>query len=171
MWLESYTPLEIKKLNFAARASSVIKVRVAESGNELMANRPVVGALCFSLLLSGSAWAATVEPGEGALSINQGQGFQPINSRVDANVGDSVMVSPGGSATVVYDDGCKVSVQPGSVATIAPLSPCATGSYAQDQDNGDTWGAIGMLVVTGGVAGLAIYQATKSSGNTSPASP
>jgi hypothetical protein len=42
------------------------------------------------------------------------------------------MVAPGGTATVVYDDGCKVAVQPGSVTTIAPLSPCASGSSAQD---------------------------------------
>lgn len=136
-----------------------------------MAKGPFVGVLCLSMLLGGSAWAATVEPGQGALSINQGQGFQPVNSRVDANVGDSVMVSPGGGATIVYDDGCKVPVQPGAVATIAPLSPCASGSYAQDQDNGDAWGAIGMVVVTGGAAGFAAYEAFKSSGNSTPASP
>jgi hypothetical protein len=41
------------------------------------------------------------------------------------------MVGPGGAATVVYGDGCKVDVQPGAVTTIAPLSPCASGSNAQ----------------------------------------
>ena len=54
-----------------------------------------------------------------------------MTSRTNANVGDLVMVGPGGSATVVYDDGCKVNVQPGAVTTIAPLSPCASGSNAQ----------------------------------------
>ncbi len=73
-----------------------------------------------------------IELGHGDLSINQGQGFKPINSRVEANVGDSIMVGPGGAGTVVYGDGCKVDVQPGAVTTIAPLSPCASGSYAQD---------------------------------------
>ena len=133
-----------------------------------MAKKPFVSAFCLAMLLSSSTWAATIEPGQGSLSVNQGQGFQPVNTRVDANVGDSVMVSPGGSATVVYDDGCKVTVQPGAVATIAPLSPCATGSYAQD--GGDGWGAVGMGVLVAGAAGLAIYEATKSS-NTTPASP
>ena len=75
---------------------------------------------------------ATIEPGYGDLTINQGQGFQPLTSRTKANIGDSVMVGPGGTATVVYDDGCKVRVQPGAVATIAPLSPYASGSYAAD---------------------------------------
>jgi hypothetical protein len=97
-----------------------------------MAKRPFVGAVCLAMLLSNSTWAATIEPGQGNLTINQGQGFQPVNSRIDANVGDSVMVGPDGSATVVYDDGCKVAVQPGAVTTIAPLSPCASGSFAAD---------------------------------------
>jgi hypothetical protein len=135
-----------------------------------MANRPFVGAFCLAMLLSSSAWAATLEPGQGNLTINQGQGFQPVNGRIDANVGDSVMVAPGGSATVVYDDGCKVDVQPGAVTTVAPLSPCASGSNAQD--GGDWTGALIMGGVAGGLAGLGIYEATQSpSGTGSPASP
>ena len=134
-----------------------------------MGKRLYLGALCLATLLSGSAWAATIEPGQGALSINQGQGFQPVNSRVDANVGDSVMVSPGGAATIVYDDGCTVPVQPGAIATIAPLSPCASGSFA-DNSNDPTAGLI-MLGVTGAVAGAAGWEASQSGGNSNPASP
>lgn len=122
------------------------------------------------MLLSTSSWAATVEPGQGNLTINQGQGFQPINNRVDANVGDSVMVAPGGSATVVYDDGCTVNVQPGAVTSIAPISPCASGSYAQDSGN---WlGALAMGVAAGGAIGFGAYEASQSpSGTGAPASP
>jgi len=120
-------------------------------------------------MLSTSSWAATVEPGQGNLSVNQGQGFQPINSRIDANVGDSVMVAPGGAATVVYDDGCKVDVQPGAVTTIAPVSPCASGSYAQSND----WVAPTIMgVATLTALGIAGYAASQSpSGNGAPASP
>ncbi len=46
-------------------------------------------------------------PGNGDLSVNQGQGFKPVDSRIEANVGDSVMVGPGGAATVVYGDGSR----------------------------------------------------------------
>lgn len=134
-----------------------------------MGNRSVVTVLFCAMAMSSSAWAATIEPGQGGLSINQGQGFQPVNSRIDANVGDSVMVSPGGTATVVYDDGCKVQVQPGAVTTIAPLSPCASGSYAQNNDF--DWGGVAFGVVVAGASGFAIYEATKSSGNTTAASP
>ena len=92
------------------------------------------GCTGCALLIASPAWAAMVEPGLGDLTINQGKGFRPVTSRISANVGDSVMVGPGGAATVVYDDGCKVTVQPGAVTTIAPLSPCASGSNAQDQN-------------------------------------
>src|SRR5690242_10169501 len=96
-------------------------------------------ALCIgcTLLSSAPSWATTVEPGQGDLSISQGQGFKPIHNSTSARVGDMVMVGPGGAATVTYDDGCKVNVQPGAVTTIAPLSPCASGSNAQTPQ--DTW--------------------------------
>jgi hypothetical protein len=124
---------------------------------------------CAALIVSPSL-AATVEPVQGALSINHGQGFEPVGSPMAAKAGDSVMVSPGGAATVVYDDGCKVDIQPGSVTTIAPLSPCASGSYAQNDDFG--WGGVAMAVAAGGLAGLGVYEATKSTSSSStPASP
>jgi hypothetical protein len=127
---------------------------------ETMGIKTLVGAFCWAALLSSSTWAASLQPGQGDLSINQGKGFQAVNNRVDANVGDSVMVGPGGSATVVYDDGCKVDVQPGSVATIAPISPCASGSNADSSDS--NWGAIAMGVVALGFIGGGIYAATNS---------
>jgi len=109
-----------------------------------------------SLFLVSASWAATIEPVQGNLSLNRGQGFQPINSRVDANVGDSVVVGPGGAAAVTYSDGCKVSVQPGAVTTIAPLSPCASGSMADDNNQN---GLYFLGVAAGfGLAGFGIYE-------------
>jgi hypothetical protein len=98
--------------------------------------RPLLSALSIgcAVLMASPSWAAVVvEPGDGDLTINRGQGFKLATSRINANVGDSVMVGPGGAATVTYDDGCKVNVQPGAVTTIASLSPCASGSNAQDR--------------------------------------
>src|SRR5438270_2377440 len=94
----------------------------------------LVSGLCIgcTILIASPSWAATVVPIAGDLSINQGQGFKPVKSGMNANVGDSLMVGPGGAATVVYEDGCKVNVQPGAAVTVAPLSPCASGSNAQD---------------------------------------
>jgi hypothetical protein len=88
--------------------------------------------VCSAAIFAGSAIAQTptIEPVQGDISFSQGQGFQRVDGRVQANVGDSVMVGPDGAANVVYSDGCRVNVQPGSVASIAPLSPCASGSFA-----------------------------------------
>ena len=142
-----------------------------------MGMRCFIGALCFGCVaLFGSAsWAgssaATVEAVQGNLWINQGQGFKPASGPVYSKVGDSVMVGPGGSATVVYDDGCKVPVKPDAVTTIAPLSPCAAGSYAQtfDTDNNYVWGAAIIGVGAAAAGGLAIYAANQHS--SSPTSP
>jgi hypothetical protein len=111
-----------------------------------------------SLLFVSASWAATIEPVQGNLQLNRGQGFQPVNSRVDANVGDTVVVGPGGAAAVTYSDGCKVPVQPGAVTTIAPLSPCASGSMADDNNNNSN-GLYFLGVAAGfGLAGFGIYE-------------
>lgn len=120
-------------------------------------------------LIGTACMAATIEPVQGALSVNQGQGFEQVNGRIDANVGDTVMVSPNGSALISYPDGCKVNVQPGAVMTIAPISPCASGSYATD--NGDN-AVAGYIVGAGALAavGVGIYEATQMK-SAAPASP
>jgi hypothetical protein len=117
-----------------------------------------------AVFVGSPCWAATVEPGQGDLSINRGEGFKPINSRVDANVGDLVMVGPGGTATIVYDDSCKVNVQPGVVARIAPLSPCASGSN-------DYLGPTIIGVLVAGALAAGIWKASQSNGTTTPVSP
>jgi hypothetical protein len=141
-----------------------------------------LGALSITcaVLVASPSWAAIVEPGYGDLTINQGHGFKPVPSRINARVGDSVMVAPGGSATVVYEDGCKVSVQPGAVTTIAPLSPCASGSYAQnpncppgspgypDCGQPDWVGPVIAGVLAGVGFGIAAYEASKNNGTTTP---
>lgn len=123
--------------------------------------------LSCMLLTASSSLAATVLPVQGTLSINRGQGFEMARSQTTAKVGDSIMVSPGGTATIVYDDGCRVDLRPDTVMTIASLSPCASGSYAQDNNNNDfNWGGVAMGVVASGLLGLGIYEAVQS-----PASP
>jgi hypothetical protein len=121
-----------------------------------------VSAIGCALLLASAAGAATIEPVQGNLSLNQGQGFQPVNSRVNANVGDTVMVGPGGAAAVTYPDGCKVPVQPGTVTSIAPLSPCASGSRADDNNN---LYLLGAAAVGFGLAGFGIYEIIHHSNN------
>src|ERR1700746_1797825 len=103
--------------------------------------RPLFSAMAIgcAVLTASPSWAAVVQPGVGDLTINQGKGFKPVTSGATANVGDSVMVGPGGSATIVYEDGCKVDVRPGAVLTVAPISPCASGSNAQITPDCKRW--------------------------------
>ena len=147
--------------------------------------RPLFSAVAIgcAVLVASPSWAAVVQPGLGNLTINQGQGFKPVTTAVNANVGDSVMVGPGGSATVVYEDGCKVDVRPGAVTTIAPLSPCASGSYAQNPncppgspgypDCGQPdWVGVAIAGVLAGVGfGIAAYEASKNNGTAAPVTP
>jgi hypothetical protein len=132
--------------------------------------RSLAGAACFvsALLWGAVANAAIVEPVQGDLSINQGQGFQKVDTRVDASVGDLVMVGPNGAANIVYPDGCTINVRPGAVVNIAPLSPCASGSFAQQPQTGN--GLNGEAILGGALfaagMGAFIYGVTQS-----PASP
>jgi len=142
--------------------------------------RPVFCALSIgcAVLAASPSWAAVVQPGFGNLTINQGQGFKSVTSASNAHVGDSVMVGPGGSATIVYEDGCKIDVRPGAVVTIAPLSPCAAGSNAYNPncppgspgypDCGQPdWGGVTIAAILAGVGfGVAAYEASKSNGTT-----
>jgi hypothetical protein len=137
------------------------------------------------VLVASPSWAAVVEPGQGNLSINQGHGFKPVKKPINARVGDSVMVGPGGAATVTYDDGCKVNVEPGAVTTIARLSPCASGSNAQqwpwecppydpadpDQTGGCGWQTTAFWLAFLGMGAFMGYEISQTSTAAGPASP
>jgi hypothetical protein len=143
-----------------------------------MRKRGFISLLCIgcAIVIASPSWATIVEPGVGDLSINQGKGFKPVKHRINASVGDAVMVGPGGTATLTYDDGCKVKVQPGAVITIAPLSPCAAGSNAaQGSWLCDAWQVCvfwGVYAVVGSLIGYEISQIGGPTTITSkPASP
>src|SRR6202795_2086863 len=101
-----------------------------------------------AVLLSSSSWAATsatVEPAQGVVLVNTGNGFKQVKKSVKAKVGDSVMVSPDGAAKIAYADGCTVDVRPGAVMTIAALSPCAAGERADDNGQNYTGNSVAAL--------------------------
>lgn len=135
--------------------------------------REFLAALCIGcLLLAGSAAsAATIAPVKGDVSVNQGQGFKKLDAAFEAKVGDAVMVSPGGSAKVSYADGCTIELKPGAVMVIAALSPCASGSYADENDHNDNTGALVFGAVTAGVTGFVIYEILQNTKTRPPASP
>ncbi len=78
----------------------------------------------LSVFLCSAVMAATVKPVEGEVFINRGNGYERVLGVSHAKVGDFVMARPGGSARVVYDDNCSITVRPGNVVAIAPDAPC-----------------------------------------------
>ena len=62
---------------------------------------------------------------QGTVSVNRGDGYQPITGSSEISTGDTVMVSPDGRAQVTYADGCKIEIRPGAVVTIGSASPCS----------------------------------------------
>ena len=71
-----------------------------------------------------AVWAATVKPVSGDVLINRGNGYEQVRGTSEVKVGATVMARPGGSAQVVYNDKCSLTVRPGQVVTIASEPPC-----------------------------------------------
>jgi hypothetical protein len=124
--------------------------------------RPLL-AFLSAALLSTSSFAATISATQGQVLVNQGSGYQQVVGSVDVGSGATIVVNPGGSAQIVYPDGCAVAVQPGSVYTISPQSPClAQGGQTTTGVNGTTL-ALGAVVVGGGVAALLLLNSSDKS--------
>lgn len=120
-----------------------------------------VAVAAIAIVVSSSAFAAQVEPTQGEVLINRGSGFKTLQGPTTADAGDQVVANPGGGALITFADGCKITVEPGAVATIPATSPCKTlGFSGQDF-------AIAALVA-GGVAGGVVLL---NNDNDKPASP
>lgn len=100
-----------------------------------------------ALLLTSHAQAATVEVIQAKVSVNAGKGFVRITGSAAVRPGNSVMAAPGGSAEIVYDNGCRQRVEPGSVAVVQQNPQC-------DVETNDHAALTGLLVVGGVVGGV-----------------
>jgi len=107
-------------------------------------------AFVSAMALVGSAFAATVTATQGQVLINRGSGYESLVGSTEANPGDTVVANPGGAAQIMYDDGCAVAVQPGSVYSVLEKSPCKT-SWVPGVDN-YTLAIIGGVALAGGAA-------------------
>jgi hypothetical protein len=110
-----------------------------------------------ALLATSQAFAANVSNIQGQTLLNTGKGFKQLLGSVEAAPGSKVMANPGGQGQVTYPDGCTVTVNPGQVYTIAPVSPCAQAGV----DTGSVY-AIGAAVVGGAVAAVIISSKSAS---------
>ncbi len=132
---------------------SVGRVMLVCVGRGAFMRSKLVFACAF--LVSSHAFAANVANIQGQTLLNTGAGFKQLVGATEAGPGAKVMANPGGQGQITYSDGCTVTVNPGQVYTIAPVSPCA-----QAGTNTGSPYAIGAAVIGGAVAAVII--ATKS---------
>jgi hypothetical protein len=112
---------------------------------------PAAVALITGTAIGGAAFAATVTATQGQVMINRGQGYQLLVGSTEADPGTTVIVNPGGSAQVVYPDGCNLTVEPFTVHAINAVSPCEDKSAtAADSSKKTLYYVIGGAAVVGG---------------------
>ncbi|RNJ48693.1 hypothetical protein [Methylocystis hirsuta] len=93
--------------------------------------------LVASVIASCPAGAATIENIAGGIKVNRGSGFSAQTSPTDLAPGDRIMVSKGGSAHLLYADGCRMKLAQG-VTTVPAASPCSFSAQFNDGAVGDT---------------------------------
>lgn len=81
-----------------------------------------------SLLAAGSVSAAelaTLSRVEGTALVNKGEEFVTAGDAQSLQPGDQVMIMEGGSAEIVFSDGCVLQVASGSLVVVPEKSTCA----------------------------------------------
>lgn len=120
-------------------------------------------ACVLSVVAGGVVQAATVNVLSGPVSVNKGGGFKSIKSSTSAGSGDLVMAGAGGSAEIIYDEGCKQTINSGESLSVADASICKAGGFGDPMTG---------LVVTGLVSAVVIGTvAAVTDNDSSPASP
>ena len=134
-----------------------------------MLRRAVALAVSFALAGTTLSYAqgeavATSGAVSGPVLVNHGVGYAPLGSAAPLAVGDRVMARHGGTATIIYADGCAIHVNPGTVYTIDGSSCRGPGVAPAAQVGGPSWcdsdhnncPALAGLLIAGGIAAAGI---------------
>lgn len=103
-------------------------------------NRLAAFALAFFAAPAFAAGSpvATLGQQQGTVMVNQGEVFATATENQALSAGDRVLVMEGGSATLVFSDGCELPLAEGSLLEVGATSPCA-GQVAQVQSIGPSY--------------------------------
>ena len=74
---------------------------------------------------------ATLNNVNGNVSVNQGKEFVPAQAGMQLKPGDRVMVPEKGSATITFDDACRMDLGESKIITVPAKSVCAGAVVAQ----------------------------------------
>jgi len=132
--------------------------------------RTLISAAVVSALLATSAQAAVLANVDGAVSVNDGGGFQPATEGAVLAAGERIRTG-NGSAEIVYDNGCSMKVGPQQAVAVLSSPPPCNGASLKDglvAAPAETSAPVllGGLIVVGGAIGLAV--ALSSSGSKQP---
>ena len=97
----------------------------------------ISGMMSSSVLAGG--FAASVSDFSGKVMVNKGDGFVPLVSGVNLNVGDKVLVGEDSFAVLAYEE-CAVSLSKPAIISVAKDAPCSSGVVIQpvaDVPSGD----------------------------------
>ena len=145
------------KLMFAhAWLAKIRAVNARPFGPPAGARSKVCASALAAFFLSAAtlpAVAATVQALNGQAFIDRGQGYSAVSGTTSAKPGDTVMVLAGGTAEILYEDGCRQTVELGALVVVGEASPCAAASI--ETTGGSTYLVVGGLAVAG-VVGAAI---------------
>lgn len=136
----------------AARAVCVLS---PDSWGIFALARLLLGLAAFIVAVLPAS-AATIYVNEGTASVSRGDGFQPAGSGAQVGPGNKVLVSDGGSVTIVYSPGCQVTVNAGQVVTIPAEAPCFATTVAPEAAGAGMTGYVIGGVVIAGAVGAAI---------------
>lgn len=128
--------------------------------------RPQARAVCAYLAVSGLVFAcvtpsaaATLDAVKGTVLVNRGQGFQESKASLALKPGDEVVANPNGHAEIVYEDGCREAVVPGTIAVVRAASGCASTTSVAVPASLTSFGLTPVIIgvaVVGGVVALAV---------------
>ncbi len=79
------------------------------------------------VLIGTTAQAATLNS-KGPIMVNYGSGYVAAQNGTQLRTGDAVMAKPGGRGQIVYENGCKDSVEVGEVVLVQSEPPCGEAS-------------------------------------------
>jgi len=122
-------------------------------------------AMFLAVGLVGAACAAdsvgSISNTQGSVMFSKGGQFLPADKGQALNAGDRVMVTDGGSAMFVFNDGCRMPIAGGTIVTIPDSSTCNgaevasqetpkvtnTGDFREPSDWHDLWQILVPVVV------------------------
>lgn len=131
----------------------------------------MVGSIVCGVLAPASVRAATLTVLTGEVFLSNGQGYQAVSGQINVEPTDCLLINPGGSAEVTYDDGAIVKLGSGSTMCVGSSAADQAGQNASSLTAGDTGTSYMMLGLVGvGVIGGAIAL-SQGGGSDHPSSP